>query len=157
MQAILIIAITFILTEISAWVNHKYLMHGFMWYFHADHHKKDHGSVFERNDLFFLLYAVPSWLLIMTGMMNGYAWYTWVGFGIAAYGLAYFLVHDVIIHQRFKIFTKSTNVYVLALRRAHKMHHKHLSKHNGESFGMLLIHPKYFAEARKLKQGQSKV
>jgi beta-carotene 3-hydroxylase len=41
-----------------------------MWYFHADHHKKDHKSWFERNDLFFIIYAVPSWLLIMFGMMN---------------------------------------------------------------------------------------
>jgi beta-carotene 3-hydroxylase len=87
----------------------------------------------------------------MLGIMNGYAWYTWVGFGIALYGLAYFFVHDIIIHQRFKIFTKSTNVYILALRRAHKMHHKYIGKEYGESFGMLFIHPKYFAEARKLK------
>jgi beta-carotene 3-hydroxylase len=64
-------------------------MHGFMWYFHADHHK-DHKSWFERNDLFFIIYAVPSWLLIMFGMMNQYAWYT-LGFGILLYGLAYFL------------------------------------------------------------------
>ena len=56
-----------------------------------------------------------------------------------------------IIHQRFKILTKSTNLYVLALRRAHKMHHKHVGKEDGESFGMLFIHPKYFTEAKKLK------
>lgn len=156
MQAALIILLTFILTEFSAWANHKFIMHGFMWYFHADHHKKDHGSVFERNDVFFLIYAIPSWLCIMFGMMNGYAWYTWVGFGIALYGAAYFLVHDVIIHQRFKFLSQSQNLYVLALRRAHKMHHKHIGKHDGESFGMLFIHPRYFAEARKLKAGQNK-
>lgn len=148
---ILIVLITFVLTEFSAWANHKYIMHGLLWHLHSDHHKKDHGSWFERNDLFFLMYAIPSWLLIMFGMMNGYAWYTWVGFGIALYGFAYFLVHDVIIHQRFKFLSKSNNLYILALRRAHKMHHKHLGKEHGESFGMLLIHPRYFAEARKLK------
>jgi hypothetical protein len=47
-----IVLVTFILTEFSAWANHKYVMHGFMWYFHADHHRKDHKSWFERNDLF---------------------------------------------------------------------------------------------------------
>jgi beta-carotene 3-hydroxylase len=154
MNIVLITAIivgTFILTEFSAWANHKYIMHGLMWYFHSDHHKKNHKSWFERNDVFFLMYAIPSWLLIMFGMMNNFAWYTWVGFGIALYGLAYFFVHDIIIHQRFKILTKSKNVYVLALRRAHKMHHKHIGKYDGESFGMLFIHPKYFAEAKKLK------
>lgn len=151
---IAIVLITFVLTEFSAWANHKYIMHGLMWYFHADHHKKDHKSWFERNDIFFLMYAIPSWLLIMFGMMNGYAWYTFVGFGIALYGLAYFLVHDLIIHQRFKVLSKSNNLYVLALRRAHKMHHKHLGKEDGESFGMLFIHPKYFAEAKKLQMSK---
>jgi beta-carotene 3-hydroxylase len=148
---IVIVLITFTLTEFSAWANHKFIMHGSMWFFHSDHHKKNHSSWFERNDVFFLMYAIPSWLCIMLGMMNGYAWYTWVGFGIALYGLAYFFVHDIIIHHRFKLLPKSNNVYVLALRRAHKMHHKHIGKENGESFGMLFINPKYFTEAKKLK------
>lgn len=146
-----IVLVTFVITEFSAWANHKFIMHGFLWYFHADHHKKDHLSWFERNDFFFLMYAIPSWLCIMFGMMNGYKWYTFVGFGIALYGLAYFFVHDIIIHQRFKILTKSTNLYVLALRRAHKMHHKRIGKEDGESFGMLFIKLKYFVEAKKLK------
>jgi beta-carotene 3-hydroxylase len=150
----LIVIITFILTEFSAWANHRYIMHGLMWYFHKDHHKKDHNHKLERNDVFFLMYAIPSWLCIMFGMMHQYAWYTWVGFGIAAYGLAYFIVHDVIIHQRIKWLSKSDNLYILALRRAHKMHHKHLERVHGESFGMLFIHPKYFKEARKLKLQQ---
>ena len=146
-----IVIVSFFFIFFSAWANHKYIMHGFLWHIHSDHHKRDHNNWFERNDLFFLIYAIPSWLCIMFGMINNYAWYTWAGFGIALYGLAYFFVHDIIIHQRFKILTKSTNFYVLALRRAHKMHHKHIGKNDGESFGMLFINPKYFAEARKLK------
>ncbi len=149
-----IVLFTFFLTELSAWANHKFLMHGVMWYFHADHHKKDHDSWFERNDVFFLIYAIPSWLLIMFGMMHDYAWYTWVGFGIALYGLAYFFVHDVIIHQRFKILTKSSNTYVLALRRAHKIHHKNIGKEESQNFGMLLIKPKYFRDAEANKKSQ---
>jgi beta-carotene 3-hydroxylase len=147
-----IVLITFILTEFSAWFNHKYIMHGFLWYLHADHHKKDHDSWFERNDWFFLMYAIPSFFCILFGELDNYAWYTFVGFGIMLYGFAYFIVHDVIIHQRFKWFTRSNNVYVLALRRAHKMHHKHIGKNDGESFGMLLVKPKYFIEAAKLRQ-----
>jgi hypothetical protein len=34
------------------------------------------------------------------------------------------------------------------------MHHKHIGKYDGESFGMLFIDPKYFAEAKKLKASQ---
>jgi beta-carotene 3-hydroxylase len=153
---IAIVFITFILTEFSAWANHKYIMHGFLWHVHANHHHKSHRSWFEQNDLFFILYAIPSWLLIMFGMMNNYAWYTWVGFGIALYGIAYFFIHDIIIHQRFKVFTKSNNVYIIALRRAHKMHHKHIGKEDGESFGLLFIKAKYIQEAIKNKTSQNK-
>jgi beta-carotene 3-hydroxylase len=68
-----------------------------------------------------------------------------LGFGILSYGLAYFFVHDLIIHQRFKIFTKTKNVFVLALRRT-QMHQKILER-RGESFGMLIIKKKYIQAA----------
>ena len=68
-----------------------------------------------------------------------------------AYGFAYFIVHDVIIHQRFKWLSRINNTYVRTLRWAHKMHHKHLEKHEGESFGMLLVHRKYFEKVKKDK------
>jgi beta-carotene 3-hydroxylase len=77
-----------------------------------------------------------------------------------AYGAAYFIVHDVIIHQRFKWFTRSNNKYVRAIRWAHKMHHKHLDRHDGESFGMLLVAKKYWDKIRrdtKLMGGNKKV
>ena len=45
--------------------------------------------------------------------------------------------------------SKSKNVYVLALRRAHKMHHKNTGKEGGESFGMLIIKNKYIKDALK--------
>ena len=83
-----------------------------------------------------------------------------IGFGIMAYGIGYFLVHDVIIHQRFKWFTRSNSSYVRAIRWAHKMHHKHLDRHHGESFGMLLVHKKYWDKIRrdrKLMAGNKKV
>ena len=51
---------TFVVTEFTAWFNHKYIMHGPLWILHKDHHKKDHNSWFERNDLFFFFYAFLS-------------------------------------------------------------------------------------------------
>ena len=75
--------------------------------------------------------------------MDKIYWMQAMGFGIMAYGLAYFLVHDVIIHQRFKWFSRSNNKYVRSIRWAHKMHHKHLNKEDGESFGMLWVARKY--------------
>ncbi|MGY6561990.1 MAG: hypothetical protein ACXITV_07780 [Luteibaculaceae bacterium] len=142
---------TFFFMEFMAWFTHKYVMHGFGWYFHKDHHQTEPGF-FEKNDVFFLIFAIPSWLFIMLGMMNGAAWSVSIGAGIAIYGLAYFLVHDIFIHQRFKIFTRTDNIYLRAIRKAHKVHHKHLNKEESECFGMLLVPFKYFVEAKKSMQ-----
>ncbi len=138
----LIVIGTFVSMEGITWLTHRYIMHGFLWYLHEDHHQPKPGF-FEKNDLFFLIFAIPSFLSILFGTLEEIYWLQAVGFGVMAYGAAYFLVHDVIIHQRFKWFTRSNNVYVKGIRWAHKMHHKHLNKEHGESFGMLWIHKKY--------------
>ncbi len=145
---ILITIATFFFMEFMAWFTHKYVMHGFGWYFHRDHHRPNLGF-FEKNDVFFLIFAVPSWLFIQFGMTAGNDWRVFVGMGIALYGLCYFLVHDVFIHRRFDWFKHSDNVYLRAIRKAHKVHHKHLDKEEGECFGMLLVPFKYFREASR--------
>lgn len=145
---ILITLFSFFLMEGITWFTHKYIMHGFLWYLHKDHHQPQPG-VFEKNDSFFLIFAIPAWLCIMIGLRNQTMWLAAIGFGITLYGAAYFLVHEVIIHQRLKWFTKSNNRYILTIRRAHKLHHKHLGKENGESFGMLVVHKKYFRLIRQ--------
>ena len=134
---------TFSTMEFMAWFTHKYVMHGFLWSLHKDHHHKDHKSWFERNDAFFIFYAIVSMSLFYSGA-HGW-WYGWaLGFGILAYGIAYFLVHDIFIHQRFKMFRTANNWYAKGVRRAHKIHHKHLGKEDGECFGMLVVPFKYF-------------
>nr|WP_299074347.1 sterol desaturase family protein [uncultured Allomuricauda sp.] len=141
---ILIFFGTFSVMEFMAWFTHKYVMHGFLWGLHKDHHKKDHDSWFERNDFFFIFYAVVSMSFIMVANNTSF-WYGWpIGLGILAYGIAYFLVHDIFIHQRFKVFRNANNWYARGVRRAHKMHHKHLGKEDGECFGMLFVPFKYF-------------
>lgn len=135
--------VTFIVMEGITWLTHRYIMHGFLWHLHEDHHKKGPGF-FEKNDAFFLIFAIPCWLCIMLGIQFHAYWVAAIGSGIALYGLAYFVVHEVIIHQRFKFFTRSRNTYIRTIRWAHKMHHKHLDKHEGESFGMLFVAKKYW-------------
>jgi len=135
------------------WLTHRYVMHGFLWYLHQDHHKKGPGF-FEKNDAFFLIFAVPSWLCIMLGLQFQYYIVAAIGFGIALYGLAYFVVHEIIIHQRFKWFSRSNNSYIRTIRRAHKMHHKHIDKYQGESFGMLLVAKKYRQKVKIEKLGK---
>lgn len=144
----LIVAATFLVMEFVAWATHKYVMHGFLWNLHEDHHVKTPGF-FEKNDAFFLIFAVPSMLCIMLGTLNSNTVLVSIGAGIAVYGLAYFLVHEVFIHQRFKWFKNSNNLYFRSVLRAHKMHHKHLGKGDGESFGMLIIRWKYIKEEIK--------
>ncbi len=134
---------TFSIMEFMAWFTHKYVMHGFLWGLHRDHHHKDHDSWFERNDAFFIFYAVVSMSLFYAGASGWWYGYA-LGFGILAYGIAYFFVHDIFIHQRFKFFRNANNWYAKGVRRAHKMHHKHLGKQDGECFGMLFVPFKYF-------------
>ena len=147
-EYILITLFTFCIMEGITWLTHRYVMHGFLWYLHEDHHKKGTGF-FEKNDWFFVIFAIPSWLCIMLGSMNQVYWVVAIGAGIALYGFAYFLVHEIIIHQRFKLFTRSNSKYIKAIRWAHKMHHKHINKDEGESFGMLLVAKKYWDKIRR--------
>lgn len=139
---VLVAITTFFLMEGVTWLTHKYIMHGFLWYLHKDHHQPQQGF-FEKNDAFFLIFAIPGWLCIMLGCMYKNWWVVSIGSGITLYGVAYFLIHEIIIHQRFKIFTRSNNRYIKAIRWAHKMHHRHLNKEDGESFGMLFVAKKY--------------
>lgn len=152
---VMIALLTFIMMEGITWLTHKYVMHGFLWYLHEDHHQKGPGF-FEKNDAFFVIFAIPSWLCIMLGSMNELWWVVAIGSGIAMYGAAYFIVHDIIIHQRFKFFTRSNNKYIKAIRWAHKMHHKHLHKEHGESFGMLWVAKKYWDKVNRDEQMHSK-
>lgn len=138
--------LTFILMECVTWLTHKYVMHGFLWYLHEDHHQPRYKGVFEKNDLFFVIFAVPSIALLYFGISDGYPSYLFfIGLGIMFYGMAYFLVHDVIIHKRFNWFKTSKNKYIIGLRKAHKVHHKKLGKHGSECFGMLYVPFKYFS------------
>ncbi|MEN9489308.1 MAG: hypothetical protein RL494_1573 [Bacteroidota bacterium] len=135
---------TYLIMECVTWLTHKYVMHGFLWYLHEDHHQPKYQGMFERNDTFFVIFAIPSILLFYFGAEDGFDFKFFIGLGIFAYGLSYFIVHDIMIHQRFK-FMKNTKIkYLIGLRKGHKVHHKHLGKEDGECFGMLFVPFKYF-------------
>lgn len=144
MISFLIFLGVFLLMECVTWLTHKYIMHGLMWYFHADHHQPKYAHVFERNDIFFVIFAIPSIVLFYYGVQGGMNYLFFIGLGITFYGLCYFMIHDVLIHQRFKWFKHTNNKYLIGLRKAHKVHHKHLGKEHGECFGMLFVPFKYY-------------
>ena len=132
--------------EFMAWFTHKYVMHGFLWMWHADHHlpKHEKKGFFEKNDLFFLVYAIPSMFCYIYGSATPHFWVFFVGVGISLYGLTYFLIHDVYIHQRFKWFRQLDSKYSRAILRAHGTHHIKNTKENCESFGLLVVDSKFF-------------
>ncbi len=146
-----IILLTFVFMEFVAWFAHKYIMHGVLWDWHEDHHKPDPSNehFFEKNDRFFLVFAIPSALAYVLGTLSGPFWLLFVGIGISVYGLVYFLIHDVYIHRRFKWFKKLENPYSKAILRAHGAHHSKQTKAHCESFGLLFVHPKYFNKTRR--------
>ncbi|MCD0489640.1 sterol desaturase family protein [Pedobacter sp. MC2016-14] len=147
-----IVVLTFCLMECVTWLTHKYIMHGLLWILHDDHHNKT-AHFFEKNDYFFVIFATISMCFYFVGtFVADFGFMFYIGIGITLYGFAYFMVHDILIHQRFKFFSRTNNFYFRALRKAHKMHHKHLGKEQGECFGMLYVPMKYFREAWRTKK-----
>lgn len=140
----LITLAAFVAMEGLTWLIHKFIMHGFLWVLHKDHHDHNHNGTIEKNDYFFVLFAIPTIMLMHFGSLADFNYLFFLGLGIMLYGMAYFIVHDVFIHQRIKYFRHTKNPYFLALRRAHKQHHKHLRKEHGECFGFLFVPNKYF-------------
>lgn len=154
MSTILFIALCLgavLMMEFVAWSAHKFLMHGPLWSWHADHHKKDHtsGSWWEKNDRFFLVFATPGISCLMIGTFTSATWLFPIGLGITIYGFIYFLIHDVYIHRRFKWFRHLDSKYSRAVLRAHGAHHAKTTKENCESFGLLAINSKYMKNNRK--------
>ncbi|MXS72821.1 sterol desaturase family protein [Chryseobacterium binzhouense] len=140
----LIVITTFFVMEGITWLVHKYVMHGFLWSLHRDHHDHSNEGKMERNDYFFVIFAVPTIAMMYYGTINNFNALFYIAIGITLYGMAYFFVHDIFIHQRFKILKNTKNPYLLAIRRGHKQHHKHTGKEHGECFGFLWVPVKYF-------------
>ncbi|MEJ7779519.1 MAG: sterol desaturase family protein [Daejeonella sp.] len=136
-----IIIITIAAMEAFSWLIHKYLFHGPLWFIHRSHHRP-HSSWLEFNDVFSVLFAGISMYLMWEGRLTLNTGF-WIGTGISVYGIIYFIFHDWFIHNRLKSF-RTTNRYLLGIRRAHKIHHKSLRKNPSEEFGLLLASGKYF-------------
>lgn len=137
--------ISFVVMEFNAWFLHKYVMHGFLWVLHKDHHVPDKTRAYQLNDFFALVFAVPSFLFILSDRLFDLPTLGAIGFGVMAYGAAYFTVHEVIIHRRWTPFKVPRNPYFRALNSAHKVHHSVLTKEGASNFGMLIVPLRYFS------------
>lgn len=139
----LISVTTFLLWELVAWFTHKYIMHGFLWSWHRSHHSV-HRHRLERNDLFALVFSVPSIVLFYYFSIVDYNPHMLaVGLGIMLYGVFYFVFHDVIVHQRIKWRPLKHSRYLQRMIHAHYIHHARHTKEGCEAFGFLYAPPKY--------------
>ena len=129
--------------EVVAWSTHKYVMHGILWSWHKSHHTL-HTNKLEKNDLFAVVFSIPSILLVIIGHeLEYYPWIKFIGYGILSYGIFYFLFHDILVHRRIKTPFKARNGYLKRLIHAHYIHHKKHTKHSCEAFGFLFAPKKY--------------
>ena len=126
--------------EAVAWWSHKYVMHGFAWAWHRDHHEP-HDGFFEKNDRFGLVGAAISISFFALGsplVLGEHAWPpgTWIGLGVLLYGVIYTLVHDGLVHQRWFRWVPRGG-YAKRLVQAHKLHHATIGREGGVSFGFV--------------------
>ena len=140
LAAILIVLAAVLAMEGIAWASHKYIMHGFGWGWHRDHHEP-HDKRLEKNDLFGLFGAGMSISMFAIGsplVRGSAAWEpgTWIGLGILLYGIIYTLVHDGLVHQRYFRWVPKRG-YAKRLVQAHKLHHATIGKEGGVSFGFV--------------------
>jgi len=137
----LIVLATILAMEGVAYAAHRWIMHGPGWFLHESHHRERVGR-FELNDLYAVIFAIPSILLIEGGVNLGWgAWATCVGIGVAGYGLIYFGFHDVIVHRRVRTGYLPRSSYMKRIVQAHRLHHATHSKHGSVSFGFIWAPP----------------
>jgi len=136
---IAIVIMVVIAMEIVARLSHKYIMHGWGWAWHESHHVP-HQNTFERNDLFAVVFAIPSILLIYLGTHYEHP-VLWVGAGMTIYGFLYFFVHDGLVHKRWPFRIAPKGRYLIRLVQAHRIHHAVHTREGCVSFGFLYAPP----------------
>ncbi|TPG15567.1 sterol desaturase family protein [Sphingomonas oligophenolica] len=135
---ILLLLVTVIGMEGFAYVMHRWVMHGPGWFLHASHHRHREGK-WELNDLYAVIFALPSITLILGGVSLGW-WpgHAWIGAGIAAYGAIYFGFHDIIVHNRIPTRYLPRSTYMKRIIQAHRLHHVVETRRGTVSFGFLV-------------------
>lgn len=140
-QGIALALLTVALMEGFAYAAHRWIMHGFMWGWHASHHRERHGP-FEKNDLFAVVFALASCALIFAGtQLHLGSALTWVGGGVVVYGMIYFAFHDVVVHRRVTHGIVPRSRYFRRIVQAHRLHHAVGTRDGTVSFGFLYAPP----------------
>ena len=136
----------FMFMEFYAWYMHKYVMHGFLWVLHEDHHRY-HESWLEKNDIFTMFFSSIAILLIYCGTTYAMPFLLVAGIGVTLYGICYFLFHDVMFHRRIKFLKlKPGTRYLRRIINAHATHHQKFYQQQAVAFGFLFASSRYDAD-----------
>ena len=150
---LLLFSATVAAMEAVAYAAHRWVMHGPGWFLHASHHRARTGP-FEYNDLYAVIFAIPSVILLLGGVRLGWWWgCTWIGAGIAAYGAIYFGFHDWIVHQRLPGRFVARSTYMKRIVQAHRLHHVVETKYGNVSFGFLVAPKPEVLKAELARRG----
>jgi beta-carotene 3-hydroxylase len=125
--------------EAVAWATHRYVMHGALWCWHRSHHEPRQG-LFELNDLFGVIFALPAILFVWLGL-HANTWWLPLGLGITAYGMGYALFHDGLVHRRFPVPLDGRRGFWRVRVQAHRLHHAVGTRDGCVSFGFLWVRP----------------
>jgi beta-carotene 3-hydroxylase len=121
--AVLVAAAALVLMEPVTALVHRLVMHGFGMGWHRSHHEPPR-RVLEANDLFPVVFASLTIVLLAIGVYvpDAPSLLVPIGIGVTAYGAAYLLVHDVVIHRRLA-FLPLPEALLHRWREAHNVHH----------------------------------
>lgn len=136
--------------EVMAAAVHRFVMHGFGWRWHRSHHER-HGNLLEANDLYALFFAAAA-VILFAAAGSRYPALWWTAAGMTAYGVAYAVFHDCIVHRRFLALPVPRRGYLKRLVQAHRMHHAVSGREGCVSFGFLYAPPVERIRAR-LREG----
>lgn len=151
-QIIGVVAAAVIGMELFAWWAHKYVMHGWGWGWHRDHHEP-HDNALEKNDLFAVVFGSIVIVMFAVGQfVSDVMW--WTALGITIYGLIYTVVHDGLVHQRYFRWVPKSG-YAKRLVQAHKLHHATIGKEGGVSFGFVFARDPAKLKAELKRQRES--
>lgn len=143
---------TFLFWEFVAWFSHKYIMHGILWTWHKSHHTV-HDHAVEKNDLFAVVFSIPSIaLFIISASVYRSPYLFSVALGIFFYGLFYLVFHDIIVHQRIKWRPAKRSKYLQRMIHAHYIHHARHTKEDCEAFGFLYAPKKFEPKKFMIKE-----
>jgi beta-carotene 3-hydroxylase len=156
-SGILLFLLTVAGMEAFAYAAHRWIMHGPGWFLHESHHRPRTGA-FELNDLYAVIFAVPSFVLLLGGVQLAWWWgCTWIGAGIAAYGAIYFGFHDWIVHQRLPGRYVARSRYMKRIVQAHRLHHVVQTKEGNVSFGFIIAPKPEKLKAELTRRGRAGV